>query len=73
MFTGPVVKSRADARAAAWAGAGIAAPTALEDLAVSCEDAFDAALSAAALSRGVPWTSVALPPVATVEGWALGA
>jgi hypothetical protein len=73
MFTGPVVKSRADARAAAWVSAGIAAPPALAELAVSSEDAFDAALTAAALSRGPLWTSVALPPVATVEGWALGA
>jgi hypothetical protein len=73
MFTGPVVKSRADARAAAWAGAAIAAPRHLARVAQASEDAFDAALTAAVLSRGRPWCSGELPAIAAVEGWALGA
>jgi hypothetical protein len=72
MFTGPVVKSRADARTAAWDAAHVPAPTALRTLALTSEDAFDAACTAVALSCGVaPATD--LPAVAALEGWVLGA
>jgi hypothetical protein len=73
LCTGPVVKSRAAARAEAWARAAIPAPASLADLAVAGEDAFDAAVTASVVSRGLPWSTVDLPPVATLEGWALGA
>jgi len=72
MFTGPVVKSRADARAAAWAAARVPAPAALCELALGSEDAFDAALTAVALSRGGA-APTEPPPVAAVEGWVWGA
>jgi hypothetical protein len=74
LFTGPVVKSRAAARAAAWEAAAVPAPAALRELAVASEDAFDAALTAVALSQGVRRPSRDLPDgVVTLEGWALGA
>ena len=74
MFTGPVVKSRADARAAAWAGAEIAGADRAGRAGRSpSEDAFDAAVTAVVLSRGRPRCSGELPPVAALEGWALGA
>ncbi len=73
MFTGPVVKSRADARAAAWAELGFDAPDPLCDLALASEDAFDAAATAVVLSRGAPPPTVPVPAEAALEGWALGA
>jgi hypothetical protein len=73
LCTGPVVKSRAAAREAAWTAAAIPAPVDLADLAVAGEDAFDAAVTAVVVSRGLPWSTVDLPPVAALEGWALGA
>jgi hypothetical protein len=72
MFTGPVVKSQAEARAAAWSAARVPAPPALRDLALAGEDAFDAALTAVALSRGVTGAAD-LPPIASLEGWVWGA
>jgi hypothetical protein len=72
MFTGPVVKSLAEARAAAWSAARVPAPPALRDLALAGEDAFDAALTAVALSRGVTGAAD-LPPIASLEGWVWGA
>ena len=55
MFTGPVVKSRADARAAAWAGArDRRAAARWPSWRVASEDAFDAALTAAVLEPRRP-------------------
>jgi hypothetical protein len=73
MFTGPVVKSRPEERARAWAELQVAAPAPLRELALAGEDAFDAALTAVALSTAVPPPSVPLPPEAALEGWVIGA
>ena len=52
-FTGPVVKSRAEARAAHLEG-DTRVPRELQAAAVASEDAFDAALSALALAERLP-------------------
>lgn len=69
LCTGPVVKSSASGRERWWADAGHDTDAALRALALASEDAFDAAASALAISRGTrPWRCPE-PDVALVEGW----
>jgi hypothetical protein len=74
LCTGRVVKSHAADRAAAWDSLRIEAPPDLRELALASEDAFDAAVSAVVLDRGILPTSVDLrtEPV-ELEGWVWGA
>lgn len=65
--TGPVVKSRAAARAEHVARLGAAVPRRLAPLAVASEDAFDAACAAVALSLG-GWELPATDEIDRVEG-----
>ncbi len=69
-FTGPVVKSSADARRAHLAG-DPRVPPALLATAIGTEDAFDAAVSALAMSARLPELlalRASLDPVVRLEG-----
>lgn len=75
-FTGPVVKSRVADRVEAWDALGVAGDDRLAALAVSSEDAFDAAVSAVAMARSLHDDGRSFPPgadrVVRREGWIWG-
>lgn len=70
-FTGPVVKSRFLAREAWWDTRGPTVSARLRARALCGEDAFDAAVSAVALSRDVTLAHPGHPDV-VLEGWVAG-